>query len=54
MKLRWNPIVKKDLQIAARSMRISWGVFAYEAVLTMIFLLALAVIQQQTGRYITI
>lgn len=51
MKLRWNPIVKKDLQIAARSMRISWGVFAYEAVLTMIFLLALAVIQQQTGSF---
>ena len=40
MKMRWNPIVKKDLQVSARSMRISWGVFAYEAVLTMAFLLA--------------
>lgn len=47
MKLRWNPIVKKDLQVTARSMRFSWGVFAYEAVLTMIFLLALSVIQQE-------
>ena len=46
MKMRWNPIVKKDLQVTARSMRLSWGVFAYEAVLTMTFLLALSVIQQ--------
>lgn len=45
MKIRWNPIVKKDLQVAARSMRLSWGLFAYEAVLTMMFLLALIMIQ---------
>ena len=48
MRMRWNPIVKKDLQVTARSMRLSWGVFAYEAVLTMAFLLALAVIQQES------
>ena len=46
MKLRWNPIVKKDLQVTARSMRLSWGLFAYEAVLTITFLLALSAIQQ--------
>lgn len=45
MKIRWNPIVKKDLQVAARSMRLCWGLFAYEAVLTMMFLLALLMIQ---------
>lgn len=49
MKLRWNPIVKKDLQVTARSMRLSWGVFAYEAVLTITFLLALAVIQGESN-----
>ncbi len=48
MKLRWNPIVKKDLQVTARSMRISWGLFAYEAVLTMTFLLALTMIQRDS------
>ena len=48
MRMRWNPIVKKDLQVTARSMRLSWGVFAYETVLTMAFLLALAVIQQES------
>lgn len=46
MKIRLNPIVKKDFQVSARSMRLSWGVFAYEALLTMTFLLALAVIQE--------
>lgn len=51
MKLRWNPIVKKDLQVTARSMRLSWGLFAYEAVLTMTFLLALAVIQQMSRSF---
>lgn len=51
MKLRWNPIVKKDLQVTARSMRFSWGLFAYEAVLTMTFLLALTMIQQMSGGF---
>ncbi len=51
MKLRWNPIVKKDLQVTARSMRISWGLFAYEAVLTMTFLLALSIIQQESTSF---
>lgn len=47
--MKMNPIVKKDLQISARSMRLSWGLFAYEAVLTMAFLLAVAVIQANTN-----
>ncbi len=51
MKLRWNPIVKKDLQVSARSMRLSWGLFAYEAVLTMTFLLALSIIQQESRSF---
>ena len=51
MKLRWNPIVKKDLQVAARSMRISWGLFAYEAVLAMTFILALSVIQGESNSF---
>ncbi|MDE7415137.1 MAG: ABC transporter permease [Lachnospiraceae bacterium] len=51
MKLWWNPIVKKDLQVTARSMRLSWGLFAYDAVLVMAFLLALAVIQTEGRGY---
>lgn len=45
MKFHLNPIVKKDLQVTARSMRLSWGLFAYEAVLTMAFLGVLQIIQ---------
>ena len=51
MKIRWNPIVKKDLQVTVRSMRLSWGLFAYETVLVMAFLLALAVIQAENDSY---
>ncbi len=51
MKLWWNPLVKKDLQVTARSMRLSWGLFAYDAVLVMAFLLALAVIQTEGRGY---
>lgn len=51
MKIRLNPIVKKDLQVAARSMRISWGLFAYEALLTMAFLLALVIIQNESSYF---
>lgn len=51
MRLRVNPIVKKDLQVTARSMRISWGLFAYEAVLTMVFLAALSIIQQVSSSF---
>ncbi len=47
--MRLNPIVKKDLQVSARSMRISWGLFAYEGLLTLAFLLALVIIQQETS-----
>lgn len=51
MRIRLNPIVKKDLQVAARSMRISWGLFAYEGILTLAFLLALLVIRQETSYF---
>ncbi|MCM1262832.1 MAG: ABC transporter permease [Butyrivibrio sp.] len=45
MKIRLNPIIKKDFQVAARSMRISWGLFAYEAALALTYMLAISVIQ---------
>jgi len=51
VKIRINPIIKKDLQVTARSMRLSWGLFAYEVVLTLAFLLALAIIQADNNSY---
>lgn len=51
MKIRLNPIVKKDLRVGARSMRFSWGLFAYEAVLVLAFLLAMLIIQEEVSSY---
>lgn len=51
MRIRLNPIIKKDLQVTARSMRLSWGLFAYEVILTLAFLLALAIIQAENNSY---
>ena len=49
MKIRLNPIVKKDLQVTVRSMRISWGLFAYEAALAIAFIIAMRVIQEMSS-----
>ena len=48
MRIQLNPIVKKDMQVTARSMKFSWGLFAYEVVLVLAFLLAMAVIQSES------
>jgi ABC-type transport system involved in multi-copper enzyme maturation permease subunit len=47
-----NPIVKKDVRVQARSMRICWEVFAYEAIMALVFFFAMFIIQQN-GRYTT-
>lgn len=49
MRIRMNPLVKKELQVSSRSMRLSWGLFAYEGILTVAFLLAMAVIQIESS-----
>lgn len=51
MRVQLNPIVKKDLQVTARSMRFSWGLFAYEAVVALAFLLGLSSIQSSVDGY---
>ena len=51
MRVQLNPIVKKDLQVTARSMRFSWGLFAYEAVVALAFLLGLSPIQSSVDGY---
>lgn len=47
-----NPIVKKDVRVQSRSMKICWGVFAYELILALVFFLAMVVIRQNS-RYST-
>ena len=41
-----NPIVKKDVKVQSRSMRICWGVFAYELILALVFFLAMLIIKE--------
>ena len=38
-KMRLNPIVKKDVKVQSRSMKICFGVFAYELILALVFFL---------------
>ncbi len=40
-----NPIVKKDVKVQSRSMKICWGLFAYELILALVFFLAMSIIQ---------
>lgn len=46
-EMRLNPIIKKDVKVQSRSMRICWGVFAYELLLALVFFLAMTLIQQE-------
>lgn len=47
-----NPIVKKDVRVQSRSMKICWGVFAYELILALVFFIAMITIEQG-NRYST-
>ena len=44
MNIRLNPILKKDLRVTSRTMKFSWGIFIFEAILGIIFLFAMAII----------
>lgn len=44
--MRLNPIVKKDVKVQSRSMKICFGVFAYELILALVFFLAMFVIEE--------
>lgn len=45
--MQLNPIVKKDMRVQSRSVKICFGVFAYELILALVFFLAIYVIQQE-------
>lgn len=50
--MRLNPIVKKDVKVQSRSMKICWAVFAYELILALVFFMAIFIIQGNS-RYST-
>ena len=46
--MRLNPIIKRDVRVQSRSMKICWGVFAYELILALVFFLAMLIIQEES------
>ena len=50
-KIRINPIVKKDLKVISRSIKIAWGVFIYEMVLALVFFFAMYIIFDAFSSY---
>ena len=50
--IRINPIMKKDLRVLSRTMKIAMGLFFYEAVLMIVFLFAIWLIfEENNGNY---
>lgn len=49
MKIRLNPIMKKDIKVTARSMKMAWGLMAYEAILAFIFIIALSILSFESS-----
>ena len=45
--MRFNPMVKKDIKVQARSMRICWEIFVYEAIMAVVFFFAMFLFSQQ-------
>lgn len=45
--MQLNPIIKRDVRVQSRSMKICWGVFAYELILALVFFLAMMIIQDE-------
>ncbi len=45
--MRLNPVIKREVKVQSRSMKICWGVFAYEMILALVFFLAMAIIRQE-------
>ena len=45
--MRINPMVKKDIKVQARSLRICWEIFVYEAIMAVVFFFAMFLFSQQ-------
>lgn len=49
MRIRMNPIMKKDFKVTARSMKMAWGLMAYEAILAFLFIIAITLLSYSTS-----
>lgn len=48
MNIRMNPIIKKDVKVTSRSMKMAWALLAYEGILAFIFIIALSIISYES------
>lgn len=48
MNIKINPIIKKDIKVSSRSMRICWSILGYEGILVLAYLCALLFIQEES------
>lgn len=46
--MKLNPILKKDIRVTSRSVKLSLGVFLYEAILAMIFIMTISLIKSES------
>ena len=51
MNIRMNPIIKKDIKVTSRSMKISWALLAYEGILAFIFIIAMSAFSYESSYY---
>lgn len=49
MNMRMNPIIKKDMKVTSRSMKMSWALLAYEGILAFIFIIAISMISYESS-----
>lgn len=47
-EMQLNPIIKRDVRVQSRSMKICWGVFAYELILALVFFIAMMIIKEES------
>ncbi len=48
MRIRMNPILKKELQVGSRTMKLSWGIFALNTLLSVIAIVVMAALEAET------
>ena len=44
-KMKINPILKKELMVGSRNMKMSWGIFGFNAFLTLIVIFVMMILK---------
>lgn len=49
MKIKLNPIMKKEFKVAVRDMKMAWRLTGYELVLVFLFIVIMSIIEWKYG-----